>query len=239
MKVLKFGGTSVGTVESLKNVKKIVESNSEPCIVVVSALGGLTDMLIKTAKTACKGDVSYRELYEGIVTRHNNVIAGIVPTEKQEEVHKITDPLLTELGDIFQGISLIKDLSQRTLDIVVSYGERLSSVIISRIITGARHFDSRNFIKTNTKFGKHTLNNAATAELIHQTFDSYTGKFTVVPGLYHPILKQAKLRTSVAEEATIPPQLLPQHSKLPCLKYGQTLTASSRQIRESFQKPTS
>ncbi|MGM9847070.1 MAG: bifunctional aspartate kinase/homoserine dehydrogenase I [Muribaculaceae bacterium] len=182
MKVLKFGGTSVGTVESLKNVKKIVESNSEPCIVVVSALGGLTDMLIKTAKTACKGDISYRELYEGIVTRHNNVIAGIVPAEKQEEVHKITDPLLTELGDIFQGISLIKDLSQRTLDIVVSYGERLSSVIISRIITGARHFDSRNFIKTNTKFGRHTLNNAATAELIHQTFDSYTGKFTVVPG---------------------------------------------------------
>ncbi|MGN1172786.1 MAG: bifunctional aspartate kinase/homoserine dehydrogenase I [Muribaculaceae bacterium] len=182
MKVLKFGGTSVGTVESLRNVKKIVEENCEPCIVVVSALGGLTDMLIKTAKTAAKGDVSYRESYAGIVTRHNDVIAGIVPPEKQDEVHKITDTLLTELGDIFQGISLIKDLSQRTLDIVVSYGERLSSVIISRIITGARHFDSRNFIKTDTKFGRHTLNAAVTSRLIHETFDAYTGKFTVIPG---------------------------------------------------------
>lgn len=182
MKVLKFGGTSVGTVESLRNVKKIVEENCEPCIVVVSALGGLTDMLIKTAKTAAKGDVSYRESYAAIVTRHNDVIAGIVPPEKQDEVHKITDTLLTELGDIFQGISLIKDLSQRTLDIVVSYGERLSSVIISRIITGARHFDSRNFIKTDTKFGRHTLNAAVTSRLIHETFDAYTGKFTVIPG---------------------------------------------------------
>lgn len=193
MKVLKFGGTSVGTVESLKNVKKIVEENNEPCVVVVSALGGLTDMLIKTAKTASKGDAGYRDLYASIVDRHNNVIAGIVPAEKQEEVHKITDQLLTELGDIFQGISLIKDLSQRTLDIVVSYGERLSSVIISRIITGARHFDSRNFIKTQTKFGKHTLQGEATEKLIHQTFDSYTGKFTVIPGFISSDLETGEI----------------------------------------------
>ena len=78
MKVLKFGGTSVGTVQSISNVKKIVESSDEQCIVVVSALGGITDLLIKTAKLASLGDVGYLSNYSQIIERHNNVISGIV-----------------------------------------------------------------------------------------------------------------------------------------------------------------
>lgn len=182
MKVLKFGGTSVGTVESLTHVKRIVESEQEPVIVVVSALGGITDMLIATAKLASKGDTAYLQNYAKIIERHNTVIDGMVEEGKKLDVHSLTDPLLEELGNIYRGIALIKDLSDRTLDIVVSYGERLSSVIISRIIDGAQHFDSRNFIKTERQFNKHVVDFEITNALIHSTFDSFVGKVAVVPG---------------------------------------------------------
>ena len=182
MKVLKFGGTSVGTVESLHNVKTIVEGCEEHVIVVVSALGGITDQLIATAQLASKGDISYLENYARIVERHNNVIKGIVPGDKQLDVRSITDPLLEELGNIFRGVALIKDLSVRTLDIIVSYGERLSSVIISRVIKDARHFDSRNFIKTEKQFNKHIVDTELTNEFIHKTFNNNSVKVAIVPG---------------------------------------------------------
>ena len=182
MKVLKFGGTSVGTVESLSHVKKIVESCTEQVIVVVSALGGITDKMINTAQLASKGDIAYLESYEYIVERHNVVIEGLVPTDKQLEVKSIVNPLLEELGNIYRGVNLIGDLSERTLDIIVSYGERLSSVIISYIITNAKHFDSRNFIKTEKQFGKHILNNELTQKLIHSAFDDNEFSVAIVPG---------------------------------------------------------
>lgn len=182
MKVLKFGGTSVGTIESLKNVKKIVEDCDEQVIVVVSALGGITDKLINTAKLASTGDVTFLQNYAEIVARHNNVIAGIVPEDRQLEVTTITNALLEELGNIFRGVALIKDLSPRTLDIVESYGERLSSAIISRVIDDATFFDSRNFIKTENKFNKHIADIELTEKLIHQTFDKFKGKVALVPG---------------------------------------------------------
>lgn len=182
MKVLKFGGTSVGTVESLKSVKKIVEGCNEPVIVVVSALGGITDQLINTAKLAAQGDKSHLECYARIVERHNNVIANMVPADKLDSLKAIVDPLLEELGNIYKGVSLIKDLSDRTLDIIVSYGERLSSVIISRIIKDAQHYDSRNFIKTEKQFGKHILDNDTTQKYIHATFDNNNFKVAIVPG---------------------------------------------------------
>lgn len=182
MKVLKFGGTSVGTVDSLSSVKEIVEGCKEPVIVVVSALGGITDQLINTAKLAAQGDKSHMEFYTRIVERHNNVIVNMVPIEKREEVKSIVDSLLEELGNIYKGVSLIKDLSERTLDIIVSYGERLSSVIISRIIKDAQHYDSRDFIKTIKQFGKHILDNDTTQKYIHATFDNNNFKVAVVPG---------------------------------------------------------
>ncbi len=182
MKVLKFGGTSVGTVYSLQHVKSIVEGCDEQVVVVVSALGGITDKLINTAQLASQGDAEYLQQFKEIVRRHEDVIVGMVPAEKEAEVRGIVEPLLEELGNIFRGISLIKDLSDRTRDIVVSYGERLSSAIIARIINGAVHFDSRNYVKTNTQFGKHYANLVLTEKLIKQTFANFTGKVAVVPG---------------------------------------------------------
>lgn len=182
MKVLKFGGTSVGSVDSLRNVKIIVEQCQEPVIVVVSALGGITDRLIATARLAAEGNISYLESYAQIVERHNNIIDNVVPENRRLDVKSIVSPLLEELGNIYRGISLIKDLSDRTLDIVVSYGERLSSTIISRIINDTTLLDSRNFIKTKKEFGKHILNTEETDKLIHDHFSDIQSKVTLVPG---------------------------------------------------------
>ena len=182
MKVLKFGGTSVGTVESLANVKAIVEGIDEPVIVVVSALGGLTDKLIATANMAAAANDTYKEEYERIVTRHNDIISGVVPQHLQGEVHTIVDPLLKELGDVYLGISLLQDLSPRTLDRVVSFGERLSSVIISRMIEGAIHFNSPDFIYTDSRHGRHVLDDEESLPRIKEVFTSTTFTRAIVPG---------------------------------------------------------
>ena len=172
----------MGTVKSLTHVKRIVESEEEPVIVVVSALGGITDMLIATARMASKGDTSYLQNYAKIIERHNDVINGMVPKDKLLDVHSVVDPLLEELGNIYRGVALIKDLSSRSLDIIVSYGERLSSAIISRIIDSAQYFDSRNFIKTVRQFNKHVVDFPTTESLVRSVFDRFSGKVAVVPG---------------------------------------------------------
>lgn len=182
MKVLKFGGTSVGTPASLRNVKDIVEGCDEQVVVVVSALGGITDQLINTAKLACMGEISYLQHYASIVERHLRVIDEVVDDDKRLDVKSIVNPLLEELGNVFRGINLIKDLSPRTLDVVESYGERLSSVIISRVISGAKYFDSRNFIITKKQFGKHVLDTEATTRAIHSVFDNADFNIAVIPG---------------------------------------------------------
>lgn len=186
MKVLKFGGTSVGTVESLCNVKKIIErESSEPLIVVVSALGGITDRLIATARMAAAGDQAYIDSLEYIIGRHETIIKGLVPENRVAQLRSIVNPLFDELTNIYKGLSLLHDLSLRTLDIVVSYGERISSVLISHIIDGARHFDARSFIRTNTKWDKHTFDSTASAPLIHAALDEVVatpGAVAIVPG---------------------------------------------------------
>lgn len=147
MKVIKFGGTSVGSANSILSVKRIVEAINEPLIVVVSALGGITDKLINTSKMAAAGDSSYENEFREIVYRHVEMIKEVIPAgEAQVSLQRRVGELLNELKDIFQGIYLIKDLSPKTSDTIVSYGERLSSIIAAQL-TGAEWFDSRRFIK--------------------------------------------------------------------------------------------
>lgn len=183
MKVLKFGGTSVGTPDSLRNVKNIVEKQREErLIVVVSALGGITDKLIATARTASSGSLEYIVTYAEIVSRHIDMIHKIVPAGRQEKVFAMVNPLLEELGNIYRGISLIRDLSQRTLDVVVSYGERMSASIVTNVINDSTLFDSRNFITTTTIHGKHLLDNETTDKKIHEAFDNADYSIAIVPG---------------------------------------------------------
>lgn len=182
MKVLKFGGTSVGTIESLRNVKEIVESNTERAVVVVSALGGLTDRLIETAKKAERGDESYRDEIAAMKTRHIDIIDALVPEEQRSDLLKDVDMIFSQLERTYTGICLLEELSCRSLDKVVSFGERLSSRIVARIITGATLFDSLTFIKTLRRFDRHVLDNDITLQLIDSAFGDCDFRIAVVPG---------------------------------------------------------
>lgn len=171
MKVLKFGGTSVGSVESILSLQKIVESQTQPVIVVVSALGGITDKLILTSQLAVKGDEGYKTEFEAMVKRHHDMVDTIITdTEKRRKLLKTINGLLDELRSIYYGVYLIRDLSPKTMAAIVSYGERLSSNIAAALISGARWFDSREYIKTEFKHGKHILDSELTNKLVRQTF---------------------------------------------------------------------
>lgn len=182
MKVLKFGGTSVGSVNSMLSVKKIVEAIDEKVIVVVSALGGITDKLIKTSKMAAEGDSAYEKEMKEIVNRHIEMVYTVIPAGKDREILlDQVNELLSELKNIFQGIFLIRDLSPKTSATIVSYGERLSSSIVAKLIDGAEWYDSRKFIKTEKKHNKHILDSDLTNELVKETF-SELPKVALVPG---------------------------------------------------------
>lgn len=181
MKVLKFGGTSVGSVESLLNVKQIVENIKEPAVIVVSALGGLTDKLIAIAHLAASGDTSFREEMQAISLRHFNIISKTVDKPKQGETISRVSELLEELSKIFEGLSLIRDLSERTMCVVVSYGERMSSHIVAAMIEGATRHNSLNFVKTEKWFGKDIADQKLTASLILKEFSKPFSK-AIVPG---------------------------------------------------------
>ena len=181
MKVMKFGGTSVGSATSILSVKKIVEEADEPVIVVVSALGGITDKLLNASKMAAAGDAGYENEFREIVYRHVEMVKTVFPkADDQLALQRQVGELLNELKDIFQGIYLIRDLSQKTSDTIVSYGERLSSIIAARL-TGAQWFDSRLFIKTEKKHSKHVLDTDLTNKLIRDTF-SPLPRLSLVPG---------------------------------------------------------
>lgn len=183
MKVLKFGGTSVGSVNSLLNLKEIVEGQEMPTIVVVSALGGVTDLLIKTARTAADGNELYREMFDSIVRRHHEIIDGVI-TDRREELLREIDTLLAELSSIYQGVYLIRDLSPKTQAAIVSYGERLSSRIVARLISGSMLHDSRAFIKTERKHRRSILDSELTRSLVVEEFrpEVLGNRIHIVPG---------------------------------------------------------
>lgn len=182
MKILKFGGTSVGTIESLRQVKRIVEGIGEQAIVVVSALGGLTDQLILTAHKAASADCSYKGNVDSFRKRHHDIIEALVPQSRKQEVLETIDSLLGELSNIYDGIALISDVPDKTLDTVVSFGERMSSVIVSNIVEGARHFNSPDFIKTEKWFNRNIAVTDLTERLIRQTFGNMDCRYAVAGG---------------------------------------------------------
>ena len=182
MKVLKFGGTSVGSVESILNVKKIVEAEREPVIVVVSALGGITDRLIRTSQLAVAGDLSYQAEFEEMADRHHRMIETVIPAgQKRDKLLEVVGALLDELKSIYQGVYLIRDLSPKTSAAIVSYGERLSSHIAAALVKDAVWFDSRAFIKTEIKGGRQLLASELTNKLVREAFAELP-QVSLVPG---------------------------------------------------------
>ena len=184
MKVLKFGGTSVGSVKSILSLKKIVEAEArtQPVVVVVSALGGITDKLISTSQIALKGDEQWREEFDAMVTRHHQMIDTIITDDKKRvDLFNKVDQLFDQLKSIYYGVYLIHDLSKKTEDAIVSYGERLSSNIVATLIKGGKRMNSRDFIRTEKKNGKHRLVTDLTNQLVREAFKDMPD-VAVVPG---------------------------------------------------------
>ena len=181
---MKFGGTSVGSVKSILSLKKIVETEArtQPVVVVVSALGGITDKLIATSQMALKGDDKWREEFDAMVTRHHQMIDTIITDDKKRvDLFNKVDQLFDQLKSIYYGVYLIHDLSKKTEDAIVSYGERLSSNIVATLIKGGKRMNSRDFIRTEKKNGKHRLVADLTNQLVREAFKDMP-EVAVVPG---------------------------------------------------------
>ena len=186
MKVMKFGGTSVGSVKSILSLKEIVEAEArtQPVIVVVSALDGITDKLIATSQMAKQGDEHYREEFDAMVKRHHQMIDTIITDDKKRvDLFNNVDQLFDQLKSIFYGVYLIHDLSKKTEDTIVSYGERLSSHIVAAMVKNGIRMNSRDFIRTEKKQGKHVIDADLTTQLVKDTFKNLSEKtIYVVPG---------------------------------------------------------
>ena len=178
MKVLKFGGTSVGSVESIQRVKKIVDAMAEPAIVVVSAVGGITDKLIATTTKAVTSDTTYTTDFENICKIHTNIIDGVVPADKLTSVKEQVSVLLDEVETILKGVEGIETISSKDMDLVVSYGERISSIIVASVLD-AKHWNSLELVKTDKGIKKNVLN----SDLTYSNLDrAYNGENRVVMG---------------------------------------------------------
>ena len=165
-------------------MKKIVEAEArtQPVVVVVSALGGITDKLISTSQMALKGDDKWREEFDAMVTRHHQMIDTIITDDKKRvDLFNKVDQLFDQLKSIYYGVYLIHDLSKKTEDTIVSYGERLSSNIVVTMIKGGKRMNSRDFIRTEKKNGKHRLAAELTNALVREAFKDMPD-VAVVPG---------------------------------------------------------
>ena len=192
MKVLKFGGTSVGSVKSVLSLKRIVEKEAKhgPVVVVVSALSGITDKLLTISQMALQGNEEWKDEFSTIVERHHQMIDTIITeTKDREDLFNIVDALFEQLRSIYFGVFLVHDLSQKTQNAIVSYGERLSSYIVSKLIRGSKRMNARDFIRTERKNGKHTLDSELTNKLVREAFlsnseddHSLHTRISIVPG---------------------------------------------------------
>ena len=182
MKVLKFGGTSVGSVESIRQIQHIINQQTDDCVVVVSALGGITDQLLKAAQLALQSDEAYMEVYQMIRQRHLDMANALIDntTMRQMLCHEL-ERILEELRSILFGVHLVKDLSAKSEAVIVSYGEQLSSRIVTAALSGAVRKDSLQFIRTDRKQGQVLLDTELTESLIHKAF-SPIPHLAVCPG---------------------------------------------------------
>lgn len=178
MKVLKFGGTSVGSAANIKKVKAVVDTQTDDVIVVVSALGGITDKILTAAKKAAQGAENFHEELNEIQQKHKETIHQLF--NGNGSITYIVDELLEELGQILTGITLVGELTSKTLDRIAGIGERISSYIVAQFL-GAVRKDSSEFIQTDSNFGKATVNFELSNKKIQEAFAGFKG-VAVVPG---------------------------------------------------------
>jgi bifunctional aspartokinase / homoserine dehydrogenase 1 len=181
MKVLKFGGSSVGSPERIRGVKKIIESEDSPCLIVVSAFQGITDELKHISELATARDDEYEILLEKVITKHIDFAKQLIPLNKQNSVIEDIRNISDDLRETLNGIYLLRELSKHTLDQALGTGEILSSLIISSLIADSLLIDSRNFIKTDSNFGYAAVDFEKTNSLIAKNLAGLK-KRIIVPG---------------------------------------------------------
>lgn len=188
MNIIKFGGTSVANAANILQCISIIKSknDSRPLIVVVSALGGITDLLLNTAIEASQKNENYRSLLSEIENRHIEAIKELIPATAQSGILSHAKRVLNHLETLLDGCFLLGELSERTKDLILSFGEVLSSYIISETLKAQGEncelADSRELIKTNSKFGKAVVNFEMSNLLIQHYFDKSKAAITVLPG---------------------------------------------------------
>ena len=178
MQVLKFGGTSVANAENIHKVVAIVQQavHKDKTIVVVSALGGITDTLLQAGELAAGGDESYKELLEVSEQRHLETVKSLIPVAQQSSVLSWVKQRCNEIEDICNGVFLLGELSPRTRDRIISFGELLSSRIISERLKSVSipnaWKDCRELIVTDSNFGFAAIDFSATNKKIEEYFST-------------------------------------------------------------------
>lgn len=188
MLVLKFGGTSMGSAEAIKQVVEIVKEKAKESsvILVVSAMSGTTDLLLNCGTKAANDDESYKEILKQIETRHLDTVKSLVPVQQQSSVLSMVKKLCNEIEDICNGIYLLNESSLRTKDKLVSYGELLSSTMINAAFnsngTAAVWKDARELIRTNSNYSNAIVDFAITNQQVKDFVSGTSQKIIVLPG---------------------------------------------------------
>lgn len=187
MQVLKFGGTSVANAANIKKVKDIVHSKSaDKIVVVVSALGGVTDLLLECGLLASRGESCYKETLQKLTDRHLTTVKELLPLNNQSSVLSFVMQQFNEVEDICNGIFLLQDFTDRTKDRILSYGELISSQIISAFFTSdgmnSQWVDSRKLIHTNSDFTKAAVDFEKTEKAFQEFFSDSAATLFVLPG---------------------------------------------------------
>jgi len=182
MRVLKFGGSSVGTPERIREIRRIVEAQKMPCVVVVSAFQGVTDQLQKITELAAAGKTEAWELLGRITNQHRDATAELISERKsREEVLRYVDEILNELTETCTGIFLLREITRHSRDSVLAAGERLSSRIICGFFEKSIYADASTFIRTDASAGENVVDFNITNKLIREKIGS-SPQITVVPG---------------------------------------------------------
>ena len=188
MRVLKFGGSSVANAQNIKLVLDIVvnKAKEEKLIVVVSAFSKITDLLQLASQKAAAGDESFKEILADLETKHLDALKELIPVSEQSSLLSHIKRIINHLETLLDGCYLLGELSPRTSDTILSFGELLSSYIIAEALKqklkNSSYKDSRELIKTNNSFGKAVVNFDVSNKLIVDFFASNENQVVVMPG---------------------------------------------------------
>jgi aspartokinase/homoserine dehydrogenase 1 len=181
MKVIKFGGSSVGDAQRILKVKQIIEGNQGKLVVIISAFEGVTTRLINLSNKACHRDDTYQNDFEKIVNEHLQLAGMLFKSEQLVTVNSTLQALFAELDDVVNGVYLLRELSDKTLDQIISFGARVSAYLISNVVENAVFSDSREIIKTDSNFGNARVDVANTnIQIVKQIGRS--GQTVIMPG---------------------------------------------------------